>query len=283
MKLNFFKKDDKKKNKSYSLLVVPDDPTASTKSHKFTSKRIISWIIGYTIFIALIGYLFLSFTGLGNLIYSPGRELTVSEMKQVDHLNKKLLFLTKELEGLKNTNDRLKYAIILGDSSLIDSLTLNDSTSKIKEENPYGGDLLAVVQKLFFTDSLKTKSSKNYFFISPVDGFISRGFNPDKGHFGIDFVVKKGTPVYASANGYVIFSDFTFKDGNMLIISHPNDYITVYKHCSSLLKKQRDIVLQGEIIALSGNTGEITTGPHLHFEIWKNGYPIDPEKELINY
>ncbi len=149
-------------------------------------------------------------------------------------------------------------------------------------ENPYGGDLLLILKKLFFTDSSKTSSSKNYFFIKPVDGFISRGFKPDKGHFGIDFVVKKGTPVYAAANGYVIFSDFTFKDGNMIIISHPNDYITVYKHCSSLLKRQRDVVLQGEIIALSGNTGEITSGPHLHFEIWKNGYPIDPENVLIN-
>ena len=100
---------------------------------------------------------------------------------------------------------------------------------------------------------------------------------------GIDFVVKSGTPVYASANGYVIFSDYTNKDGNMLIIGHPDNYITIYKHCSVLMKKERDTVIQGELIALSGNTGEITTGPHLHFEIWKDGQPIDPRTVLINY
>jgi murein DD-endopeptidase MepM/ murein hydrolase activator NlpD len=69
----------------------------------------------------------------------------------------------------------------------------------------------------------------------------------------------------------------------MIIIVHPDDYITVYKHCSLLIKKERERVLQGELIALSGNTGEITTGPHLHFEVWKNGKPIDPKEILINY
>jgi murein DD-endopeptidase MepM/ murein hydrolase activator NlpD len=98
---------------------------------------------------------------------------------------------------------------------------------------------------------------------------------------GIDFVVKTGTPVYVSANGFIIFANYTVKDGNMIIVSHPGNYISVYKHCSSLLKKERETVVQGELIALSGNTGEITTGPHLHFEIWKEGKPINPITILI--
>lgn len=95
--------------------------------------------------------------------------------------------------------------------------------------------------------------------------------------------MKSGTPVYAAANGYVIFADYTTEDGYMIILDNNNGYITVYKHCSVLLKRARDVVLQGETIALSGNTGEISTGPHLHFEIWKDGKPINPEKILINY
>jgi murein DD-endopeptidase MepM/ murein hydrolase activator NlpD len=68
----------------------------------------------------------------------------------------------------------------------------------------------------------------------------------------------------------------------MIIIAHPDGYMTVYKHCSVLLKKTRDIVSEGELIALSGNTGELSTGPHLHFEIWKNGKPLDPQNLLLN-
>jgi len=120
------------------------------------------------------------------------------------------------------------------------------------------------------------------YFIKPVNGFISRGFNTDKGHIGIDFVVKVGSPVYAAANGYVVFADYTSRDGYMMIINHTNDYITVYKHCSILLKKIRDRVFQGELISLSGNSGEITTGPHLHFEIWKQGQPINPKNVFSN-
>ena len=112
---------------------------------------------------------------------------------------------------------------------------------------------------------------------------MSRNFDPNKGHFGIDYVLKRGTPIHASSGGYVIFSDYTVKDGHMLIISNPNNYITIYKHCSILLKRVRETVSTGEIIALSGNSGLITTGPHLHFEIWKEGRPINPKKIFLNY
>ena len=99
---------------------------------------------------------------------------------------------------------------------------------------------------------------------------------------GLDFAVRTGTSILASAAGYVVFAGFTADDGYMIILVHSDGYITVYKHCSGLTKKLRDSVLQGETIALSGNTGLATTGPHLHFEIWKNGQVIDPKDLLIN-
>ena len=100
---------------------------------------------------------------------------------------------------------------------------------------------------------------------------------------GIDIVTQDGTPVYASAGGLVVFSDYTTKFGYVVIISHSYNYITIYKHCSSVLKKERDIVEQGELIALSGNSGTNSSGPHLHFEIWRDGLAIDPESVLLNY
>jgi murein DD-endopeptidase MepM/ murein hydrolase activator NlpD len=100
---------------------------------------------------------------------------------------------------------------------------------------------------------------------------------------GLDYVVKAGTPVYATAGGFVIFSGYTIDDGYTIIISHNEEFISIYKHCSSLIKKQRERVEQGELIAISGNSGKLTTGPHLHFEIWENGKPVDPEKIILNY
>ena len=102
-----------------------------------------------------------------------------------------------------------------------------------------------------------------------------------KFNFGIDFAVQTGSAVFSSQGGLIIFSDFTIDDGNKIIIQHDNGFITVYKHCSSLLKHERDNVVQGEIIGLSGNTGENTTGPHLHFEIWKDGKPQNPKEFFI--
>jgi murein DD-endopeptidase MepM/ murein hydrolase activator NlpD len=279
----------KKKLKSFSILIIPDRATEKTKSHRFTARKLSIILSIYTLIIFITGYLVLRVTGLGNFIYAPSSGLSPADKKIVSELNSKMIFLTRELESLKSTNERLKYAIILGDSSLIDSLTSPDTSESLDKKA--GGNLLEVVERLFQdkSDTVEKKKKqqdiddKTYYFKNPVNGFISRGFNPDIGHFGVDFVVTSGTPVFAAANGFVIFADFTVKDGYMMIISDPMNYTTVYKHCSVLLKRMRDIVHQGEIIALSGNTGEITTGPHLHFEIWKDGYPIDPKSELINY
>lgn len=101
------------------------------------------------------------------------------------------------------------------------------------------------------------------------------------GHYGIDYALKEGSPVYASENGYVLFADFTVDYGNTIIIVHGRGFVTMYKHCKLLMRTEREKVVQGDIIALSGNTGRLTTGPHLHFEVWKDGSVVNPEKYLI--
>jgi murein DD-endopeptidase MepM/ murein hydrolase activator NlpD len=191
-----------------------------------------------------------------------------------------MIFLVKELEKLKATNDRLRYALILGDSTMFESLDQPQDTIKKSSTLLGEGNILMIVYKLLFDKSIQDES---LLFIKPINGFLSKKFDSDKGHMGLDFAVKEGTPVYASAGGYVIFADYTVNDGYMIILNHLNGFISVYKHCSSLIKGARENVEQGELLALSGNTGRKTTGPHLHFEIWNNGKPVDPEKHFINY
>ncbi len=274
-----------KKLKGLSLVIIPSAGGTETKSVTFSIGKVAVYAGGFAFIFLLAGFFILNLTPLKGVIYPRNNRLNPAEQKIVNELNKKLLFLSTELENLKSTNQQLKDAIMLGDSSLFDSLSGTLKESNKTKKKPYGGDVYYIFQRLFAKDTTKTENTdKNTIhFMMPVNGFISRGFNTKTGHMGIDIVVKTGTPVYAAASGYVIFADYTVRDGYMMIIGHADGYITVYKHCSQLLRKPRDIVLEGQIIALSGNTGKITTGPHLHFEIWKNGKPINPMKLLINF
>lgn len=268
-----------KKLKNFSVIFIPEDTSHRARSLKLSFPNVL-WIgILYTFIIAVFGFYILSLTGLDYYFLPTYAGLRDQDRQKVEELNEKMTFLVRELEKLKATNDRLKYALFLGDSTLFDSFDQPKDTVKKDKTLPTGGNILEVVNKLLFDERIQDES---LLFIKPINGFLSRRFDSDKGHMGLDFVVKEETPVYATAGGYVIFADYTVNDGYMIILNHINGYISVYKHCSSLIKGVRENVEQGELIALSGNTGRKTTGPHLHFEIWNNGKPVDPEKFFIN-
>ncbi len=113
-------------------------------------------------------------------------------------------------------------------------------------------------------------------FYPPVNGSISEGFQREKGHIGVDIMAAKNTPVKAILDGVVIAADWTVETGNTLAIQHANNVISFYKHNSALLKKAGDIIKAGEAVAIIGNTGTLSSGPHLHFELWHNGEAVDP-------
>jgi len=117
--------------------------------------------------------------------------------------------------------------------------------------------------------------------LTPVEGFVTQGFDPSHNHFGIDIAAQRGTPVYAPGDGVVLFAGWTYEDGNMLIIAHGGGYATVYKHNQTLLKNTLNAVKRGEPIALLGSTGKTSAGHHLHFEVWRNGVPQDPNDFLL--
>ncbi len=118
----------------------------------------------------------------------------------------------------------------------------------------------------------------------PVDGFITRGHESgsfiSETHIGIDIAGAKGSPVKATASGVVLFSGWTYEEGNVIIIKHALDYISYYKHNLRNLCDEWESVKKGQVIALLGDTGRISSGPHLHFELWKGTEPIDPVKFL---
>ena len=123
---------------------------------------------------------------------------------------------------------------------------------------------------------------ENKMFFTPIMGEITQGFNSKDNHYALDISADIGTPVKSILEGKIIFSEWSVDTGYVIIIDHGQDIISVYKHNSKALKKQNDFVQAGEVIAYSGNRGNLSTGPHLHFELWKNGTPINPQP-LLNF
>jgi len=130
------------------------------------------------------------------------------------------------------------------------------------------------------TKAFNAISLEHYYFCSPLKGEVSAGFDLDKKHFGIDIVAEKDTPIKSILSGIVINADRSVETGNNISIQHDNDLISVYKHNSILLKKVGQRVKTGDAIAIIGNTGAETSGPHAHIELWHNGRAVNPADYL---
>ncbi len=265
--------------KNFSIIILPDDTSHEAKSHKFNSIKILIFLIAFSIFMSIASYYFFNLTGIGHTVLPGNFHVRTEEQQKLETLNEKIIFLATEIQKLKSTNQRLKYALVLGDTVLADSLGVDLDSVEQYYEYPAEGNILSIILNFFKSEKIITNSQT--FFILPVNGYISREYEPEKGHMGLDIVVKENTPVYAAASGYVVFAGYTVDEGYVIILNHSDGYITIYKHCALILKKERDAVQQGELIAQSGNSGLHTSGPHLHFEIWKDGSVIDPESVLI--
>jgi murein DD-endopeptidase MepM/ murein hydrolase activator NlpD len=126
----------------------------------------------------------------------------------------------------------------------------------------------------------KVVALENTFFFSPIQGMIVNAFGDSKGHFGVDVVAAPGARVAAVMDGTVVFSGWTVETGYVIHIQHANNLLSAYKHNERLLKEVGQTVKAGEAIARVGNSGELTTGPHLHFELWYNGVPLNPQEYI---
>jgi murein DD-endopeptidase MepM/ murein hydrolase activator NlpD len=267
--------------KKSSVYITPNFPVLQTKRYKFSLFTVLAAILGYTLAVTVLVILILVVSPARNIIFFFENEKLDTQVERVKELEGKVLFLSTELQKLASTNERLKYAMILASADSLDSAAaVYDSLRQPDPPiNKSGGNLLEV-----FRDFIKMFQDEkpDVYFLSPVNGVIIKEYDPQKGHLGIDYGVKKGTNIHAAFGGVITFAGFTPEYGHTLMILHPDNYITVYRHCEVLLKRERESVQTGEVIALSGESGYKSTGPHLHFEIWLNGKTLDPEKFIIN-
>lgn len=269
-----------------SVYITPNFPSTITKRYKFKLGRVIFIILLYSIFVSIVAATVLALTPAKKLLFLVENDELQLQAERIEELERKVVFLSNELQKMASSNNKLKYAVMLATIDSLDSTSAVYDSLRQAEPNqmpPPEGNIYRVFKKiyddLFEEDEKDTDST--VFFIKPLSGVITSPFNPDKGHMGIDYGTRQGSPVCASMGGYVVFAGYTANDGHSIIINHDNGFISKYKHCSVLLKKEREYAAQGEVIALSGNSGHNTTGPHLHFEVWHNNKPVNPEEIII--
>jgi murein DD-endopeptidase MepM/ murein hydrolase activator NlpD len=129
-------------------------------------------------------------------------------------------------------------------------------------------------------DNQVSKNLYDLHFFTPVNGIVTRSFNPGEGHFGIDLVAEPNEVVKAALDGTVTMSTWTLETGYVIQVQHDFELITVYKHNATLFKSVGQKVMAGDAIAIVGNSGELTTGPHLHFELWHDRVPLNPAEYI---
>lgn len=260
----------------YHLSIVNKDLLLEVYSRDISRGRLILWVSLIALSVSAITYMIIAFTPIKSYII-PGYE-SASDHAQLLEVQKRLFNLQKKVDG--QISYSLKVDSALNDFGIpVDSIN-NMSIEKLVVENEKN----EILPDNFINFSLseESKSLAYFHFFKPITGIVSKEFKIDEGHYGVDVVSEKDAGVKSVLNGKVVFSAWTAETGNVIAIQHKNELISIYKHNSVVLKKEGDIVKAGEIIAIVGNSGEFTTGPHLHFEIWFKGSPLNPS-EVINF
>ena len=277
--------------KSYRLVVMNNESFEEVGSYQLSLLNLYSVICAVIMAVVLMVFLLIFFTPIKRLIPGYGDAGAFTELlelnKSMDKLEAQFVsnetFLNSsrrrinnevetqdDIEKTESTNPTDLQGTIINrvqeDEELREEIELLEQ--KEKTQTPVGSTVETPLEQLFFTP--------------PVSGMMSEGFMPEKKHFGVDILAAKNTPVKSVMDGYVITSDWTLETGNTIGIQHANSIVTFYKHNSALLKKTGSFVKAGEAVAIIGNTGTLSDGPHLHFELWHKGKPINPI-EFINF
>lgn len=290
--MNTVKNKKQKKNsinkltRSYKVVVSSEDTFEERLSFSTNKFNVFLVLSLYSIILIAFTISVVFFTQIREMVpgYSSSDLLT-----QAIYLTKKTDSLENELE-LNNTFYKSIENVLSGKTEEIiykDTLAVSKEKDNVDFQAVLANAEDSILRK-YVEEEDKFNLTKNELvienkmFVSPVKGQITQKFDPLNNHFALDILVDTGTPVKSILEGKVIFSEWSVDTGHVLIIDHGDDIISVYKHNSKVLKTQNNFVKAGEVIAYSGNQGTLSTGPHLHFELWKNGTPINPEP-LFNF
>jgi murein DD-endopeptidase MepM/ murein hydrolase activator NlpD len=282
----------------YDVLVTPLADGRSARAFRVSRLGLI--FLGVLAVLAVVGLTLavLIFTPVAMYVPLPNPILEQRYGEQIRDMQGRLNDLAERVLLLSDYNAQLRKA--LGEGSTGDSMMFADPPSVFLDSSRAAGEF-AVLQAdttlpVMSGDALDLMTAAGPGIVAigedvpadprlplllPAEGFVSQQFDPGRGHYGMDVAARRGTPVIAPADGRVVFSGWTYDDGNVLIVAHGRGVMTLYKHNQSLLRSTQEFVKRGEAIALLGSSGRTSQGPHLHFEVWADGVPRDPRMYLI--
>jgi len=284
--LDFLKQIFKAKERDLTFVLFDDDEgPASSKTFKFRPEKLWHLFYGSLAVMLVIALLIFMFTPVGNLIYN-----------QEDHeLRQSVIEISERVQALKdslNARDmqlaEIQQILSAGTDTVFNVGTpyqpqmQNAEGSAFREQNAISEvNAYEMISQNEIIFSSLFKQAPEFPAFYPVNGTLTRGYNPENGHYGIDIATKNNIPFRALADGAVINQDWTTNYGYVIQVQHNNGIISIYKHASSVSKKIGDVILKGEILGTVGDVGILSSGPHLHLEIWKNGVPQNPNSYLV--
>lgn len=280
----------------YRMVILNHDTFEEVGSYKLSLLSFYVLLSSLFVAMALLVTMAIVFTPLKRYIPGYGEG---SGDSRVISLNQTVNRLEREVKAQQTYTESFRR-MLQGDARTQkdvpnEDIVMNDSMTDVKsseedkllrEQVANGGFLKDEVAPENLAKSVnyapRNMSIEQLYFVPPLNGTVSMEYSPEKNHYGIDIIAPKNSAIKAAMDGFIVMSDWTLETGNTIGIQHANNIVTFYKHNSVLLKKTGEKVKAGEAIAIIGNTGELTNGPHLHFEIWNRGTPVNP-KDYISF
>lgn len=268
----------------YKLTIINENTLEEVVGLRVSKLNGISVLLSVLTVLFLIAAIIIAFTPLRN--YLPGymnsevRAQVVENALRVDSLQQ---LVERQNLYIINIQDIFQGKIKANTVHSMDSLTnlRQDSLMEHTQREAEFRKQYEETEKYNLTSITARSEADGLIFYRPTRGMISSAFNAEQKHFGTDIAANPGESVLATLDGTVILSTYTAETGYLIEVQHNQDYVSIYKHCGSLLKQAGDAVKGGEAIALVGNTGQLTTGPHLHFELWHKGRAVNPELYIV--
>lgn len=288
IKRNFWKRLFRDVRSRYRIVVMNDTTFEEKASFSLTRLNLFIALSSLTVFLIFMGVALIAFTPIKE--YLDGcNDVTLknklqSQMLRIDSLENEIRMRDDLLNSIRK---------VFKDS--ID----NTTPPKPTQSQPSGENIdrsaspaeLALREMVEKGDKYTlsgnaapntgSNTSSGYLYLPPVKGTITSKFEPNEAHYAIDIVTKPNEAVRATLDGTVVFASWTPETGHVIAVQHANNTISIYKHNAVLLRKEGDFIKAGDAIAIVGNSGELTTGPHLHFEIWEDGLSINPESVMV--
>jgi murein DD-endopeptidase MepM/ murein hydrolase activator NlpD len=276
-----------RRGRSVTVVMLDEEQPDGPQSYQLRPGQLIPALGVGALGLVILTWLLMVFTPLGVLVYNR-RDHQLR--KSIDNLSGKVLALNDSLDVRTQQLTDIKEVIIGQKDTTFQNVPVTESqkdyVQSVKDVPALppisaDNDNSEVLNKgdLIYSDVLTRVPV--FPTEMPVDGMITRKFEPQEGHYGIDIATNEGEEIHAVADGVVINTVWSINYGYVIYVQHGGGYVTIYKHCRDLGKQEGDVVLKGDVLATVGKTGLLTSGPHVHMELWHNGIALDPSQYLI--